>query len=386
MERFVPAGTPEAMTRSRRALIWDARNSASLLIARSLRAEGWTVDWLGMRDAIAAESLLIDGERYFVAPGDDSALRIVLEEHPLDAFFVHGDDSMRWLLARHAQLPWHVRRHLSDPESLRIALSKEQSLEFVRRLGIPIPRTRRARDAKEIEREAADLGGDVVLKSDGGSAGSTVRLLREGERADPALVEKLTAGGTRPVLVQRRLTGPKLLVTVVYERGVERASCAHEKIAAWPASFGVTAFGVTRRVPEAHDYAHRIFQLLAWHGPANVEFRQDARDGRWYFMEINPRVPSSIGLPGEAGVNIGSAWANVCAGRGSDVRPIRTWREGVAYAWSVPALAFVLRHPRDGASMLRRWWHGGARSDFGALAGPSRWKALRLALWHARQR
>jgi hypothetical protein len=136
------------------------------------------------------------------------------------------------------------------------------------------------------------------------------------------------------VLVQKRIHGARLFINCVYEHGVERAAVMHEKIASFP-TFGPTAFAVTRRVDDVHEYAQRIFSHLRWHGPVNIEFRQDTGDRRWYFMEINPRFGASLGIQDPAGIDLARAWAAVSRDDGDSYTPGRDYRTGVRFAWGV---------------------------------------------------
>ena len=257
-------------------------------------------------------------------------------------------------------------------------------MQLARTLDVPVLETERCTSSAAVAEASRRLapGGEVVLKGEGGSAGSAVVSLRAGETPRHDAWRAVTRHAP-VVLVQRRLRGPRVMATVVYERGVERAAVAHQKIASFPFHFGPTAFGVTRHVEAVHDYAQRMFGALHWHGISNIEFRQDLHDGRWYFMEINPRVNCSLGIQERAGLDIGAAWAAVCEGRGAEEAPGRAYRDGVPYAWAVRGLALAMRRPWS----LPPWALGclfSENSDLPLLDAPLRRAALRQALWMAR--
>jgi predicted ATP-grasp superfamily ATP-dependent carboligase len=185
------------------------------------------------------------------------------------------------------------------------------------------------------------------------------------------------------VLVQRRIRGPRYLVTVSYARGVERAACVHEKVVAAPYAFGPAAFGVTRRLDVLHDYAAKMFTALQWHGIADIEFRQDLADGRWYFMEINPRVCATLGIEVQAGLDLVGDWARVCAGHELDEAPGRRYRDGVRYAWGTRAVALMASRPWR----MPLWGIGLLASeacDFDVMDTAMRRYAVRTGLWIAR--
>lgn len=381
----VRSGPAAAVLRTRRrALIWDGKNTSSVLTARTLRAQGWKVDVILAPNCPWRGELSFNGERTLAEEGrDDALIERTLAEHPMDALFLHGDGQVRWLLKRWEGLSPSVKRHLPEREALETVLLKDGSAQLARSLGVPVLETRRCHSPEEVEAAARGLAGygEVVLKGEGSSAGSAVRAYRAGQRLSAGDWAALTR--LQPyVLVQRRIRGKRLFVTVVYDRGVERAACAHEKVLTWPFAFGVTAVGVTRYIPEVHENVERMFRALAWHGVANAEFRQDVEDGRWYFMEINPRVNCSIGIQEQAGVDVVGTWAAVCEGRGAEMGPGSSYRSGVRYWWAVPTLALTLRRP-----WLVPWWgllrHAG--SDWASLDSATRMRLLRVALWSARK-
>lgn len=366
----------------RRALLWDSANTSALLTARALCRNGWTVDWVGGAVSPWRASRYFNGRHTVVTGPSDPRLPELFAAHPLDALFLHGDDHVRWMLQNWERVP-RVHRHLAPPESLHTALSKEATARLATQLAVPVLPTEIC-DSPEAVAEAGSRlapGAPLVLKGEGGAAGTTLAALRGGRRPDPAVWSQVTRFMPQ-VMVQRRIAGPRVFMSVVYDHGAELAACAHEKAATFPHQFGPTAFGVTRHVPEVHTYARRMFEALRWHGPANIEFRQDRRDGTWYFMEINPRMGASMGIQDAAGLDLAGTWAAASTG-GAPAPPHDTYRDGVHFAWVVRGLALAMRRPWH----LPGWGLGcllGPNSDFAALDTPLRRRALRLALWTAR--
>jgi hypothetical protein len=373
--------TRPAGTRIPRALVWDSNNSSSLLAARSFVQAGWQVDWLGFQDS-PWQRAVVWNSRQVVGGFADPALERILAEHPLDALLLHGDDQVRWMLAHWQRLPQAIHRNLPPAGSLETTLSKHRSLEFVRGLGIPVLDSVACASRDEVVAASERLGPHVVLKGEGGAAGSSIVGLRAGQRPSEAQWHAVTCHGPKPIL-QKRIAGPRALVTVAYEHGVERAAVAHEKSVAYPPAFGPCAFGITRRYETVHAYAEKIFAALQWHGVADIEFRQDAGDGRWYFMEINPRVCATLGIQASAGLDVMAAWARICAGRGAENPAPRSYREGVPYAWGTRALALAMRQPWRVPAWGARCLLSDA-CDLDVMDADLRRSVLRTAFWLAR--
>lgn len=366
-----------------RALVWDSTNTSALLNARALCRAGWTVDWVGSSVSPWRTSRWFNGDRTVIGGPGDPRLLDLFRTHPLDVLVLHGDDQVRWCSEQWNALP-RLQSFLPRPESLRIALSKERSAELAARLGVPVLPTVVCETAAAAAAAGNTLapGGEVVLKGEGGAAGAATAAARAGI-VPPAEVWVRVSRRASRVLVQRRITGPKVFLSVVYEHGREVAACAHEKAATFPHRFGPTAFGVTRNVPEVLANARRLFGELGWHGPANIEFRQDTADGRWYFMEINPRMGASMGIQEAAGIDFARIWAEVCTGELAAGPSHDTYRDGVRFAWTVRGVALALRRPWN----VPVWGLPcvfGAHSDFAALEPPLRRRALKLAAWTAR--
>jgi len=382
----IPAPHVPANPGLRRALVWDAGNSSSLLVARSFVRQGWAVDWMGTPGSPYCASPLWS-TRTFVSSFEDPVAEHTLRSHPLHALLVHGDDQVRWILRRWHGLPAGARRHFPAPEALETAMSKQHAMRLARELGIPVLETIVCASRAEVAAAAVQLGarGDVVVKGEGAAAGAAVRSVRAGRWPSDQQWQAVTRHAPT-VLVQRRIHGRRFLVTVAYAHGVERAACVHEKVVAAPFAFGPAAFGITRRMDVLHDYAARMFTALQWHGIADIEFRQDVADGRWYFMEINPRVCATLGIEAEAGLDLVGDWARVCAAgeaRELPTAPGRRYQDGVRYAWSTRALALLVRRPWNvpawGLSCLLS-----QGSDFDVMDGAMRRRAVRTGLWIAR--
>lgn len=362
--------------------MWDVWNSASVLAARSLVDAGWVVDAVLPRGVPWSNDAAFNGECFIEEALGETGLERVLFGHPLDAVFFHGDDQMRWLLRRRARLPSNLRRHLAPPSSIETALSKRLSMDVAREVGVPVLPTTACSSEEELRAALAsfECSAQVVVKGEGGSAGRAVRSVRPEPHLASTLWAELSGDEGTHVLVQRRLEGPRLLATFVFERGVRRACVQHLKQVAFPHRFGVTARGVTVRIEDVATYVDRLFGRLAWHGLGNVEFRQDLRDGRWYFMEINPRVPSSIGIQRAAGVDVAAIWADVCRGEGERHAGNGDYRLGVSWSWSVPLFAAALRRPY----LLPLAVHDALRgSDLSSLSLRSAAGALKIAAWRA---
>jgi predicted ATP-grasp superfamily ATP-dependent carboligase len=87
------------------------------------------------------------------------------------------------------------------------------------------------------------------------------------------------------------------------------------KLRQWPPDRGVTCLGRSDWVPEAASIAEGLLNHLGYQGFAAAEFAQEAGSGRFYLLEVNPRLSLPTQLALDAGVDlIGTAWRDMTGG------------------------------------------------------------------------
>jgi D-aspartate ligase len=116
----------------------------------------------------------------------------------------------------------------------------------------------------------------------------------------------------------------------VWDRGSPVASLVARRTRQYPVDFGYTStFVETIEQPEVEAAACRFLQSLAYHGLVEVEFKHDARDGRYKLLDVNARAWTWNALGPVAGVDFAHVlWRTAM---GEAVEPIT--RPLVAAAW-----------------------------------------------------
>jgi predicted ATP-grasp superfamily ATP-dependent carboligase len=115
--------------------------------------------------------------------------------------------------------------------------------------------------------------------------------------------------------------------------------------------------------PDVREHAERLLRHFGWTGAAMVEFKEDARTGIPYLMEVNGRFWGSLQLAIDAGVNFPVMLVRLALDE--DVDPPSGYELGVRSRWlwgDFDHLLAVLRTPR---------WYRDAHPTF-----PSRGAAL----------
>ena len=68
------------------------------------------------------------------------------------------------------------------------------------------------------------------------------------------------------------------------------------RVRTYPVDGGVGIIDETTDEPELKEQAIGLLKAMKWHGPALVEFKIDARDGKAKLMEINGRFGGGAGF------------------------------------------------------------------------------------------
>ena len=99
------------------------------------------------------------------------------------------------------------------------------------------------------------------------------------------------------------------------------------KLTQFPAN-GMMCFGRTEDHPVLEQAACRLLERLDYRGLASIEFKYSPLDGRFYFIEINARLPWYSSLFAHAGVNLPALAFDDLAGEPAP-SPLPLPREGV---------------------------------------------------------
>jgi D-aspartate ligase len=106
------------------------------------------------------------------------------------------------------------------------------------------------------------------------------------------------------------------------------------KLRQTPPGIGTCRVGEALWVPEIVDSALRLLREVGFHGISQVEFKRDARDGRFKLMEINARLWQWHGLAAACGVDIPRlAYADL-----TGAEPPRAEMNGGRKRWAITLL------------------------------------------------
>lgn len=77
-----------------------------------------------------------------------------------------------------------------------------------------------------------------------------------------------------------------------------------QKLRQYPINFGASVYTTQKYVPELYDIGAKFFKQIGYKGFAEIEFKKDAVNGKFYLIEINVRITNFNVLLDRLGINI----------------------------------------------------------------------------------
>jgi protein-tyrosine-phosphatase/predicted ATP-grasp superfamily ATP-dependent carboligase len=263
-----------------------------------------------LRDADAVEWLRAwDRQRryHLIVPSNDAGLDLVRALAP--------DDPVR------------AKAIVPGDAALELAVDKHSTWALAKTLGVPVPESVLIPRGGPVPRCAEY---PVVLKA----TRSRVLMDAETTRLDTCVVTTPQERAdvlsrwlpSTAVQQQQFVPGGGFGIEMLFDRGRLVWHFAHERVHELPLTGGGSTY--RRSIappPAAFDMAERMLCALRWHGVAMVEFRGDP-SGRFWLMEINPRLWGSLALSIDCGVDF--PWGLALLAKGEAPPPQPRYRVG----------------------------------------------------------
>jgi predicted ATP-grasp superfamily ATP-dependent carboligase len=300
-----------------KVLVTDGRQRPALAVVRSLGRRGLPV-LVGAETAssLASRSRYCEGHVTYPSPEEDQQAfdRFLLgfaRRGEADVILPVTDVAMAAVTANQGALRHHCRLACPPYSAFEAVTDKWSLVRRAEACGVPVPATRLVNGLSDCHR-AEDLAGErpVVVKPTrsrvrcgAGWTAAGVQYART--RAELRRLYEETGHLQRyPSLVQQRITGPGVAIFVLFDRGRLLTDFAHRRLREKPPSGGVSVVCESVAVdPRLREFAVRLLGPLGWHGVAMLEFKQEARTGDLYLIEVNGRFWGSLQLAVASGVD-----------------------------------------------------------------------------------
>ncbi len=351
----------------RRALILDRRaGTLSIQLCRALARRGYQVEVFGEQGSAAFRSRYCGHALEALAWHPDlvaPVLQRIMEDKPYDVVYLCNEEILEILHRIRRSSPWKALP-LSEASTIDTLLSKHATLARMARAGVAVPTTIVPASEHEVEQAGYDLRLPLLVKGERGDGGKNVRLVKRREDLQPTYRQiacREKAYGGRPAL-QEVIRGEAYSVGGLFLEGRALRICAHRKLLTYPPAGGWTVKGVTERPKGLLEECMKVFEGLRYTGLGHVEFILDRRDGRYKFIELNPRVWGSIGIVEHAGVDLYQPYQAMA--QGLPVEQDLRYREGVLYHRFSGEVRLMLRRPLRLPGFLKDALDPRVRSDF----------------------
>lgn len=231
-----------------------------------------------------------------------------------------GDPEVKLISQNYERLSALFRLVTRPWEELSFACDKAKAYRRAEDLGIGTPRLYDIRSPDEAR--AADLRFPVVLKPGMRLADdpfSLAKAWRADTRAEFLAAYEKAAGfvGAQNIVVQDHVPGggaTQFSYTGVWKEGVPLAEFAALRQRQYPVEFGTGTYVEVVEDAEVIEAGRRFLGSIHHHGPVEIEFKRDPRDGRIKLIDVNPRLWTWFGLAEAAGVDYGPLILDIAGG------------------------------------------------------------------------
>jgi biotin carboxylase len=267
-----------------------------------------------------------------ILPGDDFASQHLYSLHEQKESAGKSGAGVRAL----------IERSLGAPEDFRTLYARTKFMKLAQEQGIRVPQTEVISDSSDLRNWIARAGLPTILKADGSSGGTGVRVVRSSEEAEQALRDlqapPLIARAAKralldqdvtlvwPSLLRRRsivnaqtfIAGREATSAVACWKGEVLASLHFEVVNKVGSSGHATVLRLVdnQEMAAAAEKMARRLNLSGMHG---FDFMLEAQTGNAYLIEINPRSTQVGHLTLGLGRDIPAAL--FAAVSGQEVRP-----------------------------------------------------------------
>jgi predicted ATP-grasp superfamily ATP-dependent carboligase len=215
--------------------------------------------------------------------------------------FPCSDEALEFVAAHDAELRQHYLLSTSPPQLVLDLLDKQRTLELAAAAGIPAPRFWAIKSLADLEGIEQKVGLPALVKPVHSHRFARVfgekLFIVQDSYTELARRVGLALEHGLDVMVVEMIPGPDTLLssynTYITEDGEHLFAFTKRVIRRYPVNSGNGCYHVTKWEPETARLGAEVFRKLGVRGFANVEFKQDPRDGQLKLIEINGRFTAA---------------------------------------------------------------------------------------------
>jgi predicted ATP-grasp superfamily ATP-dependent carboligase len=240
-----------------------------------------------------------------------------------------------------SRLEKFTRVPVADYTILCKAHDKYQATKIAQSIGVSIPATFYPQSRDELFAMKDEIPFPCLVKArQGCGIGLTIQFAKDFTEVVNGY-EKITSQHSNPPvddfsrpIIQEYIPGGIHDALYIYANGNCRGAVTQQRVVMYPLQGGTGVVNRTTDDPALLELGKRLLDTLGWHGPSQVEFKLDPRDGKYKLMEINPKFWGTLACSMAAGMNFPKMACEI-AMKG-DVAPQFEYKVGVTYHWRFP--------------------------------------------------
>jgi D-aspartate ligase len=226
--------------------------------------------------------------------------------------FATSDWFARFLSNRQDELKDRFLFHWVPPALFTTIVDKGTMVRFCEQTGIRVPRTHISRPEDDMAQVARDFVYPLLIKPihryTAGFPVETAKVLVAKSAAEAEAFFAKYPQMKGATLMQELIEGDDDQVfqytALVNTQGQIAAQATVRKLRQYPAGYGSMCYGQTERNDVLAAEGRKLILALGYRGLGSLEFKYRQKDGGYYFIEMNTRLPWYNGLFADAGVNL----------------------------------------------------------------------------------
>ncbi|HUA87355.1 MAG TPA: hypothetical protein VMB85_26040 [Bryobacteraceae bacterium] len=239
-------------------------------------------------------------------------------------------------------------------------LSKKEMYALAQRHCVPAPATLFPQSRTDFLAAPERLGLPLMVKginADAWNRASKSKVLVRSMAQFLDLYERVSEAAIPDLMVQEYIRGKEDTVWMFngyFDDAAEcRAAFTGRKLRQCPIYTGVASLAVSEKNEAVEQSAVVFMKSLGYSGIVDIDFRYDARDGKYKILDVNSRLGSTFRLfVSEEGMDVARAMYLDLTAQKVPAARVRSGRK-----WMVEDLDLVasLRYRRDRALSVRQW-------------------------------
>ena len=226
--------------------------------------------------------------------------------------FATSDWFPRFLSNKQSKLAQNFLFHWVAPELFITIVDKGRMVQFCERAGVRVPRTHTTQPNDDMAQVTRDFAYPCLIKPihryTSGFPVETAKVLiaqtpqealafftKYPQIKGATMMQELIEGGDDQVFQ---------CTALVNNAGEIAAYSTVRKLQQFPAGYGSMCHGQTERNEAMATEALKLLRALGYRGLGSLEFKYRQKDGGYYFIEMNTRLPWYNGIFADAGVNL----------------------------------------------------------------------------------